>query len=222
MTPDGPHSFPVVAIFYDYVRDQGIVYMSASNFSRFWHDDRIQNVAVYLKTGHRAEEVKDAFRARFGPGRFAIFSNELLRRRIFEIFDQTFAVTYVLLAISIFVAVTGIFLSLTILIAERGRELAILRAVGASAGQIRRLLLTETAMLGLLAAAIGLACGLCLALVLTGVINRVFFGWTIHLAFPWTNLAWTPLWILATAIVAGIIPAWRASRMALADNLRDE
>jgi ABC-type antimicrobial peptide transport system permease subunit len=61
-----------------------------------------------------------------------------------------------------------------------------------------------------------------LALVLTGVINRVFFGWTIHLAFPWMSLALTPIWILAAAIVAGIIPAWRASRMALADNLRDE
>ncbi|MFZ1219901.1 MAG: FtsX-like permease family protein [Chthoniobacterales bacterium] len=223
MTPDGPRSFPVAAIFYDYVTDQGIIYMSAENFVRFWRDDRIHSVAVYLKTGHRTGEVTEAFRAQFSQaGQFAIFSNESLRRRIFEIFDQTFAVTYVLLAISIFVAVTGIFLSLTILIAERRRELAILRAVGASAGQIRRLLLTETAMLGLLAAAVGLVCGLCLALVLTGVINRVFFGWTIHLAFPWKTLAWTPVWILAAALMAGIIPAWRASRMELADNLRDE
>jgi len=222
MTPDGPHSFPVAAILYDYVTEQGIVYMSAANFARFWHDDRIRSVAVYLKTGHRAEEVREALRARFSQGAFAIFFNESLRRRIFEIFDQTFAVTYVLLAISIFVAVTGIFLSLTILIAERRRELAILRAIGASAGQIRRLLLTETAMLGLLAAAVGLVSGLCLALVLTGVMNRVFFGWTIHLAFPWRSLAWTPVWILAAAVIAGIIPAWRASRMELADNLRDE
>jgi len=77
-------------------------------------------------------------------------------------------------------------------------------------------------MLGLLAAAVGLISGLCLALVLTGVMNRVFFGWTIHLAFPWRSLAWTPVWILAAAVIAGIIPAWRASRMELADNLRDE
>src|SRR5256714_7895354 len=207
MTPDGPHSFPVAAILYDYVTEQGIVFMSAANFARFCHDDGIRSVAVYLKPGHRAEDLRVALRARFSHGAFVIFSIESLRRRIFEIFDQTFAVTYVLLAISIFVAVTGIFLSLTILIAERGRELAILRAVGASAGQIRRLLLTETAMLGLLAAMIGLVCGLCLALVLTGVINRVFFGWTIHLAFPWANLAWTPIWILAAAVIAGIIPA---------------
>ena len=223
VTPDGPRSFPVAAIFYDYTRDQGVVYMSEKNFSRFWHDDRVHSVAVYLQKGHRAEEVTEEFRAKFGTsGQFAIFSNQSLRKRIFEIFDQTFAVTYILLAISIFVAITGIFLSLTILIAERSRELAILRAVGASAGQIRRLLLTETAMLGLIAAMVGLVCGLCLALVLTGVINRVFFGWTIHLAFPWRNLAWTPVWILAAAIVAAIVPAWRASRMELAANLRDE
>ena len=40
--------------------------------------------------------------------------------------------------------------------------------------------------------ALGLASGLCLSLILTGVINRAFFGWTIQLAFPWWSLAWTP------------------------------
>jgi putative ABC transport system permease protein len=223
MTPDGPRPFPIAEIFYDYTRDQGIVYMSTENFSRFWRDDRIHSVALYLKEGHRADEVTKELWNRFGPDRhFTIFSNQSLRRRVFEIFDQTFAVTHVLLAISMFVAITGIFLSLTILITERQRELAILRAVGATAGQIRKLLLSETAMLGGLATFIGLVSGICLALILTGVINRAFFGWTIHLAFPWRTLSLKPLWILAAAIMAGVIPAWRASRMALADNLRDE
>lgn len=222
-TPDGPRPFLIAAVFYDYTRDQGIIYMSAENFSRFWRDDRIHSVAVYLKQGHNAEEVTGALGAHFGPDRhFAIFSNQSLRRRVFEIFDQTFAVTHVLLAISLFVAITGIFLSLTILITERRRELAILRAIGASGGQIRKLLLSETAMLGILAATVGIVSGICLALVLTGVINRAFFGWTIRLAFPWGTLAFTPLWIIAAAVIAGIIPAIRASRMALADNLRDE
>lgn len=222
-TPEGPRSFPITAVFYDYTRDQGIVYMSTETFARLWHDERVHSVAVYVQPGRNADEVKKALSSQFGPDRhFTIFSNQSLRRRIFEIFDQTFAVTYVLLAISLFVAVTGIFLALTILITERQRELAILRAIGASAGQIRKLLLSETAMLGALAAAIGLASGICLAAVLTGVINRAFFGWTIHLTFPWRTLLFTPIWILAAAILAGVIPAWRASRMALADNLRDE
>jgi putative ABC transport system permease protein len=223
MTPDGPRSFPIAAVFYDYTRDQGIVYMSAKNFIRFWRDDRVHSVALYLKGNGQAEELTKAFRAEFSrEGQFVIFSNQSLRRRVFEIFDQTFAVTHVLLAIAVFVAITGIFLSLTILIKERQRELAILRAIGASAGQVRRLLLSETAMLGILGAAVGIVSGICLSMVLTGVINRAFFGWTIHLAFPWRTLALTPLWILAAAILAGVIPAWRASRMRLADNLRSE
>src|ERR1700732_2499298 len=183
-TPDGPRSFPIAAVFYDYTRDQGIVYMSAKNFARFWHDERINSVAIYLKENRSADEVTKAFRSEFSrDGQFVIFSNQSLRRRVFEIFDQTFAVTHVLLAIALFVAITGIFLSLTILITERQRELAILRAIGASAGQIRKMLLTETAMLGALAAMVGMVSGICLAMVLTGVINRAFFGWTIHLTF---------------------------------------
>jgi len=223
MTPDGPRKFPVAGVFYDYTRDQGLIYLTERNFAHLWHDDRINSVAVYLKPGASATALSDEFRAKFSPGgQYLIFSNQSLRRRIFEIFDQTFAVTYVLLTIAIFVAVTGIFLSLAILITERRRELAVLRAIGGSAAQVRKLLLWETGMIGLLAAAIGTASGLCLSLVLTGVINRAFFGWTIRLAFPWRSLAFTPAWIICAALVAGIIPAWRAGRLVLAESLRNE
>jgi putative ABC transport system permease protein len=222
-TPQGVRQFPVAGIFYDYSRDQGIVYLSQRSFVQFWHDDRVNGVAVYLKNAGSGEAVTEAFRQQFSrDGQFMIHSNRSLRTRVFEIFDQTFAVTYVLRTIAIIVAITGIFLSLTILIAERSRELAIVRAIGGSRGQIRRLLLWETALLGVLAAAIGVASGLCLALVLTGVINRAFFGWTIQLAFPWRSLALTPLWIFAAAVFAGILPAWRAGRLVLAESLRNE
>ena len=152
----------------------------------------------------------------------SIYSNRVLRTRIFEIFDQTFAVTYVLRAIAVIVAIVGIFLGLTTLVTERSRELGILRSIGASASQIRRLLLWESGMIGLLASVLGLVSGLCLALVLTGVINRAFFGWTIQLAVPWSSLSWTPAWIIGAAIVAGWIPAWRAGRLDIADAVRTE
>jgi len=222
-TPEGPRRFAIAGVFYDYSRDQGLIYMSQRNYARFWHDDRVNSVALYLKKDASAEALSTAFRAQFSRnGEFVIYSNQTLRTRIFEIFDQTFAVTYVLLTIAIIVAITGIFLSLTILITERSRELAILRAIGGSAGQIRKLLLWETAMIGVLAALVGLASGICLSLVLTGVINRAFFGWTIRLAFPWGSLAVTPLWIIAAALIAGMVPAWRAGRMVLAESLRSE
>jgi putative ABC transport system permease protein len=77
-------------------------------------------------------------------------------------------------------------------------------------------------MIGVLASALGGASGLCLSLVLTGVINRAFFGWTIQLAFPWASLAWTPVWIITAAVAAGWIPAWRAGRLNIAEAVRSE
>ncbi|MGA1129749.1 MAG: hypothetical protein ACO3XN_06750, partial [Chthoniobacterales bacterium] len=64
--------------------------------------------------------------------------------------------------------------------------------------------------------------GACLAMVLTWVINLAFFGWTVQLRYPWDLLAWTPVWIVATAALAGLIPAIRASRIQPATALRSE
>ena len=222
-TPAGPRRFVIAGMFYDYTRDDGVVFMSVQTFVRFWSDDRINSVAVYLHSAAAAKDVSAAFRAEFSrAGQFMILSNRELRVRIFEIFDQTFAVTYVLRTIAVIVAVVGICLTLTTLITERSRELGVLRAIGASVAQLRRLLLWESAMLGLLAALVGLASGICLSIVLTGVINRAFFGWTIQLAFPWDTLALTPAWIVAAAVAAGILPAWRAGRLNVSEALRSE
>ncbi len=222
-SPTGLQAFPIAGVFYDYTRDQGTVFLSQKNFGIFWHDERVNSLGVYLKEGTDSAAVADDFRSRFSrAGEFSIYSNNLLRTRIFEIFDQTFAVTYVLRTIAVLVAVIGIFLGLTTLVTERSRELGIMRSVGASAAQIRRLLLWESGMIGLLAGVLGVAAGLCLSVVLTGVINRAFFGWTIQMAFPWWSLAWTPAWIIAAAVAAGWIPAWRAGRLDIAEAVRSE
>ena len=222
-TPEGIEDFPIAGIFYDYTSDRGTVFLSQKNFQKFWHDERINSVALYLRPGAKPEEVAQAFREHFSrSGEFSIYSNRLLRTRIFEIFDQTFAVTYVLRTIAVLVAIIGIFLGLTTLVTERSRELGIMRSIGASGAQIRRLLLWESGMIGVLASLLGMTAGLCLSLVLTGVINRAFFGWTIQLAFPWWSLAWTPVWIIAAAVAAGWIPAWRAGRLNVAEAVRSE
>ena len=115
-SPEGVKSFPIAGVFYDYTRDQGTVFLSEKNFQKFWHDDRVNSLGLYLKKGADPAAVAEAFRGRFSKGgEFSIYSNRLLRTRIFEIFDQTFAVTYVLRTIAVLVAVVGIFLGLTTL-----------------------------------------------------------------------------------------------------------
>ncbi len=50
-TPEGPRAFPVLGVFYDYTRDQGVVFMNEKTFVRLWKDDRVNSVAVYLRAG---------------------------------------------------------------------------------------------------------------------------------------------------------------------------
>ncbi len=83
------------------------------------------------------------------------------------------------------VAVAGVLFSFSVLVViEREREIGVLRALGASKLQVTAFLLAEAILLGLTASLSGLVSGSALAVVLTGVINKAFFGWTIDLIFP--------------------------------------
>lgn len=222
-TPRGPAEFEIAGTYSDFTRDQGVILMARRNFAAWWSDPSVQSLSVYLRAGAASEALADAFRAQFSrEGEFAIYSNRSLRQRILTIFDQTFAVTYVLRTVAILVAVAGIFLSVTTLVAERERETGVLRAIGASRGQVQRLLMAEAGMIGVVATLLGLAAGLVLAMALTWVVNPAFFGWTIVLQFPLTTLLATPLWILPTALLASWYPAWRASQTPIATAVREE
>jgi len=221
--PEGEIRASVAGVIKDFTRDAGLIMMDRKNFERDWADGRLHSLALRLVDPSRGEDVAGAFRERFGgEGAFAIYTNADLRRRVMEIFDQTFAVTAVLRAIAVVVAVAGVLLSLTTLVVEREREIGILRSQGASPGQVQGLVFTEAALIGLLASILGVACGAAMAMVLTWVVNKAFFGWTIALRYPWDVLAGTPLWIVPAAVAAAWLPARRASRIPPAQALRCE
>lgn len=222
-TPSGIKSFTIGGVYYDYTRDQGVILMNRETFDRHWNDPRVQSIALYLHAGADVDAVASQIRREYNAGgEFLIYSNRSIRQRIFEIFEQTFSVTYVLRAIAVAVAVVGIFLTLTTLVAERERDIGVLRAIGASRGQIQAAFLAESGLIGLLASGLGIVAGLALSLVLTFVINKAFFGWTIRLSFPWGAILTTPLWIVLASFVAGWLPAIRAGRVPIAAAVRAE
>jgi len=222
-SPGGEISVCVAGVIKDFTRDAGLIMMDRKNFEQHWSDARLHSLALRLHDPSGARKLADEFRAKFGgAGAFAIYTNADLRRRVMEIFDQTFAVTSVLRAIAVVVAVAGVLLSLTTLVIEREREIGILRSQGASPRQVKGLVFTEAALIGLLASVLGVTCGAAMAMVLTWVINKAFFGWTIALQYPWDVLAMTPLWIVPAAIAAAWLPARRASQIPPAQALRLE
>jgi len=77
-------------------------------------------------------------------------------------------------------------------------------------------------MIGILSSLVGLLCGAAMAMILTWVINKSFFGWTIELSYPLGLIASTPLWIIPAALFAAWLPARRASAIPPARAVRFE
>jgi putative ABC transport system permease protein len=220
-TPLGPHSFQVAGVFYDYSRDSGVMLMQRANFEKFWHDSRVNSVSLYLRPGTDVKKMIKSIRIGFADARdYSVYSNRALRDAVVEVFNQTFAVTQILRLIAVLVAVIGIALNLTVLVKEREREIGTLRALGVSRRQVRGLIIWESLLVGIMAVLLGVVTGVALSVVLTEVINKAFFGWTIPFQIPWDQLLWTPVWLLPAAVLASLLPANQASRRNIIDAVR--
>ena len=207
-TAHGPHPFQVSAIYYDYSTDRGVVVMDRGTFARHFGNLPPTSLTVYLKPGASVNVVRARLLAQLGEThRVFIHTNSSLRAEALRIFDSTFAITYGLEAIAIFVAILGVTGTLVTLIIERRRELAILRLVGADLGQIRRMIVFESGFLGLVGQALGLVSGFALALILIYVVNVQSFGWTIQFHVPVAFLVQSSLLVIVSTSVAGLYPA---------------
>jgi len=220
--PEGPVAFPVAGIVHDYSADAGSVLMDLRTMERAFGPGPIQNAALYLVPGADAEAAVDAVKARLPGVPLLVRSNRALRREIFRVFDQTFAVTRLLQAMGLLIAVCGITVTLLILARERVPELALYRALGATRGEIFRVFLGQGLGIAAVGCALGALGGIALALVLVYVVNRASFGWTIALAWPLPELARQGGAILLAAALAGIYPALRASRVPATELRRED
>jgi putative ABC transport system permease protein len=129
-----------------------------------------------------------------------------LREAIVRIFDETFAITTVLLLISLVVAALGIATTLAVLVLQRRRQLNTIRAVGGSARQLRRMIFWEAGFMVIVGQAAGLACGFILSTLLIFVVNRQSFGWTFLYRVDWTALL-TALPLIFGAALLAALPA---------------
>ena len=222
-TPAGEKKFLVKGIFFDYATDGGKVVMDHALFAEIWGEKDATVFAVYLEKGQALSAVRREIEARLENERpIVTISNGELKREILEIFDRTFRVTYVLELIALSVAVLGIMNTLLTGILERRRELATLRALGASGRQIQGLILWESLYLAGLGAVVGIAVGMALSVVLIKVINKQSFGWTIQYALAWETIGMALLVALAAALIGAWAPARWASRQTIAEDLRYE
>jgi putative ABC transport system permease protein len=130
--------------------------------------------------------------------------------------DQLLALIYALLAMAIIVSLFGIVNTLVLSISERVRELGLLRAIGMSRRQVRRVIRYEA----IITAQIGAVIGMALGIVLSVLVTRAIDGFKLSIPIPSLIL----LLILAAfaGVLAAILPARRASRLNVLESLAYE
>ena len=116
---------------------------------------------------------------------------------------------YVLLALSVLVSLFGMVNTLVLSVFERTRELGMLRAVGMTRRQVRRMVRQESVITALIGAAVGLPLGLFLAALISNALSDEGIGF----AVPWVQLIAFTIVAVVAGVLAAIVPARRAAKL---------
>jgi putative ABC transport system permease protein len=214
-------SLTVSGVFYDYSSDRGLLTLDRDTFTRGFGPPTATELGFDAAPGTTAALLHLQLQQHL-PGALTFLDNATLRRQALGVFDQTFRITYALEVITLLVAILGVGNALLAVVLERAREFAILRFLGATAAQIRRLLLAEAAVVALLALAIGWLMALALAYILVHVINVQSFGWTIQMHPPVLFLIAASAAVWLATVLAAALPARAARRHATPGALEAE
>jgi putative ABC transport system permease protein len=206
-------SFRVADIYYDYSSERGTLLMDRNVLLRYVPDPAASNLAVYVAPNARIDTVRAEIGRAAAGHRILVFSDRDLRGEALRIFDRTFAITYALEGVAVFVAVMGVAGALLALVIDRRRELGLMRFLGAATGQIRKLIVVEAGLIGLIANLVGIVLGFVLSLILIYVINKQSFGWTIRFHWPVAVLLGALTVVYAATVIAGLYPARVAVRL---------
>jgi putative ABC transport system permease protein len=132
--------------------------------------------------------------------------------------DQILGIFYVLLGLAVIVSLFGIVNTLALSVLERTRELGMLRAIGMSRRQVRRMIRHESVVTALIGAVLGIAVGLFLA----GLATAALSGEGLRFALPVGSLIAFTVVAAVAGVLAAMGPARRASRLDVLHALQYE
>jgi len=222
-TPTGRRTYKVAGVITDYTSDQGTVFMDRRIFAEQFNDNMVDNFEIYLNDPSTMGSVRDEITRQWGAQYdLYVLSNQDLRKEAKALVDNAFAVTYAMEFLAVILALLGVINTLLAAVLDRTREIGLLRAIGAARKHIISLFSGEAALIGLTGGVIGICSGYVLGYIVTKVVGVEATGWDFPYVFP-AQLAVQMLFAAtACAIIAGLYPARRASRLDVVEALAYE
>jgi len=173
------------------------------SFVRMRGGDTPQNAATLDRVLKKYPDAKEATRQKFIDNQISGLNS------ILNIF-------YVLLALSVIVSLFGIVNTLVLTVFERTREIGMLRAIGMTRRQVRRMIRHESVITALIGGALGIALGIVLGGLLVARVDFIVFS------LPVFSLIVFAIAAILVGILAAIFPARRASRLNVLEALQYE
>ena len=202
----------VAGVWRDYSRQTGAIMINLADYRRLTGDPLVNDVAIHLVPGAPIEQVTAALTALAEPGMLEIARPGEIRAISLQIFDRTFAITYLLEAVAVAIGLAGVAASFAALAAARRREFGMLRHLGLTRRQIGWMLAQEGALAASVGVVAGLLAGGAIGIVLIEVVNRQSFHWSMDLHVPWASLALFGLSLVALAALAAVLAGRQAMR----------
>jgi putative ABC transport system permease protein len=181
------------------------MYEAPKNSMTFVDTEKGVTTAAIEKAAAGYPDANVSTAAKFGKDRTKSFATFL-------------SMIYVLLAFSVIVSLFGMVNTLVLSVFERTRELGMLRAIGMTRRQARRMIRQESVITALIGAALGLPLGVFIAALLTEALSQ--YG--VVMSIPIGTLAAFTLVAVLAGIAAAILPARRAARLNVLNALHYE
>ena len=202
----------------DVLMKNGIV--TAQLLHRLTAVSGVQVVLATIKSGSNAEEVAklagDRLAAQYPTAKLQ--SNAEYKNSIGDQVNQLLFLIYGLLGVSVLISVFGIVNTLMLSVHERTREIGMLRAIGITRRQLRRTIRFESAITAVIGSLLGLVVGLVFGWIVTKGLESEGLVFTV----PWVTLIGCLVVAAIVGVLAGVWPAYRASRMRVLDALSYE
>ncbi|MBI2539726.1 MAG: ABC transporter permease [Deltaproteobacteria bacterium] len=211
-TPSGLASFKVAGVYIDYSSDAGSVLMERSLYKRIWRDELVDAFDLWLAPGADQEPVIRRIKEGYGE-KYQLFvsTHRELREAVVHIMEQSFVVNYAVEIVAVIVAIFSVINTLLASVLDRTREIGVLRAIGATQGQLRKMVMAEAGWIGLLGGMLGLIAGTVMSYHHVVYNTKLLTGWTFQYHYPFGFALWCLVLSVALCLLAGYIPAKRAA-----------
>ncbi|HZF38201.1 MAG TPA: ABC transporter permease [Blastocatellia bacterium] len=188
--------------------------------------DATEVIQMKVADIYAVKEIGERVRAIAGPG-FVTNDWQELNRPLYAALQLQHRVVYVFFALLIAIAALNIITTLTMMVIEKNRDIAILRAQGSTPRSIRRIFMLQGLVIGLIGAASGLLLGLGLGWVanhyqLISIPAEIYSISHITLKVKWADCATVAILAVVICLLATIYPARMAARLMPVEALRHD